>query len=441
MNMPQKLILLFVSVVLAIGLFFVIKRVVFKEEPVVITEDVVGLPGSPGVEKPMKKRRPATPEDSSMVADEHKDAALCSNNFSFALYAELKGQPGNIFFSPYNISNALSIASAGARGETEQQMKIVLCETLSPELFFSASAALAHTFEQQDKKLYELNIANRLFMQDGFGLLPAFGEVVTKQYKEPFEFVDFAKASQASNTINAWVAKKTRKKIKTIVEASMFSADTRLAIVSAIYFKGKWIQQFDKAETKKKPFYLDKGHKVDVDMMHQKETFNYMEDDALQMLELPYDGDRLSMAIILPREKDGLKMVEGKMNSKMLSDCFAQANEEEVIVDLPRFKMETTYNLKPILSQIGMPVAFSGDADFSGINGAKDLYISDVVHKAFVQTDEEGSEAAAATAVIIATKSALQPKTYSFVADHPFVFFIRDMQTGLILFAGRVTKP
>lgn len=377
---------------------------------------------------------------SSLVCSDKEVSQGC-NDFACNMYQQLKKESGNLFFSPYSITTALSAAYAGARGLTEAEMSNVLCDSLSQEEFHPAYASTIDKLNQDGSK-YQLEIANKVFVQNGYKILDSFEQTIKTNYGAAFDVLDFVKNPlKASGIINGWVYEKTHEKIKDIVSPDMFNDDTRMVIANAIYFKGKWAEQFEKSYTKPKPFYISENDTVKVDMMQQTSHFNYMENDNLKMLELPYEGDRLSMFIVLPKKVDGLKSVEQNISSQMLNGCFSQLKSTKVRVTLPKFKLETSYNLNSSLKQMGMPSAFNHLADFSGISGKDDLFISNVLHKAFVETDEEGTEAAAATVIIFETKCCMRELPETFNADRPFIFFIKDKLTDLILFMGRINNP
>jgi len=320
-------------------------------------------------------------------------------------------------------------------------MSKVLHNTLAQKEFHTSFAKLIKTLQTKDSDQYDLDIASKLFIKEGFNLLPAFIEIIKTNYTDAFAQINFANSKAASDIINNWVAKNTKDKIKKIINPDDLNELTKMVIASAIYFKGTWEKQFKTTSTTISTFHVTKEKKIDVHMMRQTESFNYMENDMLQILELPYLGDTLSMVIVLPKEIDGLKNIEPMLTTENIKTWLSQLKKEKIKVDLPRFKMEKGYKLKPYLSKLGMSLAFSNQADFSGIDGTKNLTISKVLHKAFIETDEAGTEAAAATAVIVRLKSMMPMPTPTFVADHPFIIFIKDKQNDLILFMGRVTEP
>ncbi|GAI76663.1 unnamed protein product, partial [marine sediment metagenome] len=254
--------------------------------------------------------------------------------------------------------------------------------------------------------------------------------------------VDFAGATEtARKTINAWVEKKTKDKIKELLKPGVLNRLTRLVLTNAIYFKGNWDSQFEKARTQPAPFTLTDGKKVNVPMMNQTEKFKYTEAESFQALELPYVDNELSMVILLPKETDGLSDFEKTLTAGNLSEWLGKLRKRKVIVSVPKFRMTSQFSLAAVLKSMGMTDAFVPDAaDFSGMNGKRDLFISAVIHKAYVEVNEEGTEAAAATGVVIGVTS-MPARPPVFRADHPFLFLIRDNRTGSILFIGRVMNP
>ncbi len=288
---------------------------------------------------------------------------------------------------------------------------------------------------------YELSVANALWAQKGYQFLRAFLNTTTTNYGAGLNQVDFVSATEAARkTINDWVEKKTEGKIKDLIKPGVFNTLTRLVLTNAIYFKGNWARQFEKVETKDSPFTVARDKNVTVPMMSQKAQFAYAETETLQLLELPYAGDQLSMVILLPKELDGLADLEKSLTPGSLRECLQGLRKQEVVVQVPRFKLTSEFSLARVLASMGMTDAFSREADFSGMTGDTELFISAVIHKAFVDVNEEGTEAAAATAVVMTLKSApLRPPIFR--ADHPFLFLIRDNQSGSILFLGRVVNP
>jgi serpin B len=333
----------------------------------------------------------------------------------------------------------------GARGETATQMGKVLHLDGVGDSFISAQGALIKQFNDGGKSgQYQLSVANRLWGQIGHPFLEGFLKTLHDDYLAQLEQVDFkANAEGARKTINEWVEKATQGKITDLIAPGVVDSMTRLVLTNAVYFKGKWKEQFKPEATQKAPFYLASGEQADVPLMNQKQrgrfgNFKLAGQGSVQVLELPYQGDALSMVVLLPEQRDGLAGLEKQLSFDSLKQWTTQLNESEVSVWLPKFKLSTEFQLGNVLAGLGMPAAFSpAEADFSGMDGIRDLFISVVVHKAYVDVNEEGTEAAAATAVVVEDKALGN----LFRADHPFVFLIRSNETGCILFMGRVADP
>jgi len=379
-----------------------------------------------------------------------------NNEFALALYAKLRRAEGNLFFSPYSISTALAMTYVGARGSTESQMAEVLHFHAaasgtgeSAALPLSNRRRFASVFGELVKDLnsrgqegrYKLAVANALWAQKDYGILAEFLELIKTGFDGKLQEVDFVSASEtARKTINSWVEEKTNEKIKDLIAKGVLDSMTRLVLTNAVYFKGDWARQFKAERTKDAPFTLADGEKIDVPMMNQVEKFGYMETETFQVLELPYVDDGLSMIVLLPRKLDGLGELEQSLTLESLSQSLDKLRERELVVSIPKFKMTRQFSLADVLKSMGMQDAFSSRADFSGINGQKNLCISAVIHKAYVDVNEEGTEAAAATAVTMKLTSIAAPSPL-FRADHPFLFLIRDNNSKSILFMGRVMNP
>jgi serpin B len=399
----------------------------------------------------------ARPTDANLPPDA-KLVAQGNNYFALQLYQKLPGGKGNLFFSPYSISTALAMTYAGAKGQTAEQMARVLCfptsaealeklslggEPISPEQLAQAFGRIIKNLNARGgQKKYELRVANALWGQKGYEFLPAFVQLVEKQYEGKLQTVDFvAAAEQARQTINAWVEKQTNDKIKDLISPGMLDAMTRLVLTNAIYFKGNWARQFEKDQTRDGPFTLLDGSKVQVPMMNQRAEFGYAQVESLQVLEMPYVGEELSMVVLLPKEPAGIGALEKNLTAANVSKWLDAINKREVIVALPKFKMTSKFGLNDVLQAMGMTDAFSDSADFTGMTRRRELFISAVIHQAYVDVNEEGTEAAAATGVTMKALSVGPNQTPVFRADHPFLFLIRDKASGSILFLGRLTEP
>jgi serpin B len=371
---------------------------------------------------------------------------LAARNTAFALdlYGHLKGNQGNLFFSPYSISTCLAMTYAGARGETENQMAKVFRFDKDQQKLHSSFGELERRLNEAGKqKGIELSIANALWAQKGHPFLPDFLNIAKGQYQANINQADFrTEAQTVTAKINQWVAEKTKEKIQNILPPGSLDALTRLVLANAIYFKGTWAKQFDTKQTATQPFHLSATDKVDVPLMHLKSRARYMENSDLQAVELFYSSNQLSMVILLPSKIDGCSRLESSLDVQLLSTALSRMIEKEVEMLLPRFKLQSGFKLNGTLAEMGMTNAFSDKADFSGIDGTRLLYISDIFHKAWGEVNEEGTEAAAATVVgIRATSARLPEPTPIFRADHPFVFLIRDSRSGSLLFLGRLSDP
>jgi serpin B len=366
-----------------------------------------------------------------------------NNAFAFELYAKLRDQDGNLFLSPYSISTALAMTYAGARGRSAAQMAKALHFTLDQARLHPGFAAVIRDVSGPGKpRNYELHIANALWGQKGYHFLPAFLKLTRDNYGAGFNLVHFVRDTEgARRTINAWVQKQTRDKIKELLKPGVLSGLTRLVLTNAIYFKGSWQSAFPKKNTAKGDFLLTAGRKVHVPLMHQEQKLNYHDGGTFQMLELPYQGRDLAMVVLLPKKTDGLAELEKSFTADRLAAGLSRLSTHQVRVTLPPFKVTAQFLLNKPLAAMGMPDAF-GVADFSGMNGKRDLFISAVVHKAFADVNEEGTEAAAATGVVMIKDSYIPgPPRAVFRADHPFLYLIRDKRTASILFLGRLTNP
>lgn len=371
-------------------------------------------------------------------------AAVVQGNTAFALdlYGKLKTEHGNLFLSPYSISTALAMTYAGARGDSEKQMANVLHFTPDNNQLHPSFALLeAQLNAIQGKGDIELSVANALWLQNDYAFFKSFLDLIEKNYGAVINRVNFRGASEAVRIkINRWVEEKTKDKIMDLIKPGVLDSLTRLVLTNAIYFKGNWASQFETSKTKEETFWLDSGNSISVPMMVQKKDFRYVESESLQILELPYTGNDLSMIVLLPRERDGLGKLEASLTVENLTNWLNLLKENEIRVFLPKFKMTSQFSLSQTLASMGMPDVFTSKADFSGMTDKKDLYISAVIHKAFVDVNEEGTEAAAATAVAMRFLSMPSPPPV-FRADHPFLFLIRHHSSESILFLGRVVNP
>jgi serpin B len=371
-----------------------------------------------------------------------------NNQFAVDLYTQLAEAGGNdnIFFSPLSLTTILAQTYAGARGNTAKEMKDALHFDLEPDRLHPAMAALLASLEPPEGKApYELNIANVLWIDQGCSLLPEFVSLCRNHYRAAPRSVDFKNAAEAQRkTINDWVTEQTHGKITDLMPSGSVSADTRLVLTNAVYFKGGWASTFSRWWTHSKEFKLPGGKSVQVPMMQQTDFFGYMERRDLQALEMPYVGRALSMVVLLPRKIDGVPELEEKLSEKTICALTRKLRQQEVQVEFPRFTMTTVYSLDATLRAMGIRDAFSQTgADFSSTSASGPLFVSTVMHKAFIEVNEKGTEAAAASGGLKCLSKGDEPPPPPpvFRADHPFLFLIRDMKTGTILFLGRVMNP
>jgi len=399
--------------------------------------------------QPESGRRPA-PEFIVLANDPAQlkgdGPTLVKGNTAFAcdLYARLREMDGNFFTSPYSISSALAMTYAGARGQTAEQMANVMHFTLPQERLHPAAGALNRDLNGGDKKRgYQLSVANSLWGQKDYGFLVEFMNLNKACYGAGFQEVDFINGrEQARQTINTWVEKQTQDKIKELLKPKHLTSATRLVLTNAVYFKSEWETKFYRAETREAPFQVTPQRKVKVPTMHRMATFPYVDGGTFDMLELPYKNRDLSMLVLLPRKVDGLAELEKSLTADKLAEWHSKLRASKILLSLPKFKMTNEFELADQLKAMGMTLAFSRQADFSGMNGGSEPFsISQVLHKTFVDVNEEGTEAAGATAIVMGETGPPPRKDVEFHADHPFVFLVRDNHSGSILFLGRVVDP
>jgi serpin B len=375
-----------------------------------------------------------------------RQVAESSNKFGFDLYQQARRQDGNIFFSPASISTALAMTYAGAGGHTAKEMAAVLHFELGQDTHPGFATLLELLNTTGDQSGYSLTTANRLWGAQGYHFEDSFLSLTREKYQAKLETLNFGQPEQARQTINSWVEKQTRDKIVDLIPSGVLKGDIRLVLTNAIYFEGGWLSEFWKNATRKAPFHLTTEDTIDVLMMRQTEDFPYTEDEDVQVLSLPYRGHEMSMIVVLPKKTDGLAELEGKLTNDRFGGWMRSLRgDRPVETYLPKFQSRSQFALSQALKSLGMASAFSENADFSSMSKSESLLISEVIHQAFVDVDEQGTEAAASTAVVIAPTSAAPevdpPKPILFRADHPFLFLIRDNRTGAILFMGRMHRP
>jgi serpin B len=415
----------------------------------VATLGLLGAPAPSGAERPPAPAPAPSPAALALAAGQ--------SAFALDLYARLKGAPGNVLFSPYSIQTALAMARAGARGETAAQMDKVLHlpAGATPEAWKGLVASVTTTpfvphwqpdGKQRQAPAYTVSVANALFGQRGYPFTPAYRALVAAAYGAELRDVDFAAAQAVRKEINDWVLGKTNQRIKDLIPAGLPTPDTRLALVNAIHFLAQWAEPFEESATQEAAFTGAGGARTTVAMMRDTDHFRYLDDGDARVAALPYRGGAAEMVIVLPKAVDGLGAVEDGLTAERLAKWATGGESRELELGLPRFRFEAPTELGAHLVALGMPDAFAPDrADFRDIAdapGRPPLFVGAVLHKAFIAVDEKGTEAAAATAVLLTPTAAPDPpKPIPFVCDHPFLFFLRHRATGALLFVGRLAAP
>jgi serpin B len=387
------------------------------------------------VAAPLRADAPVKPVGADLAA-----MVAGGNEFAFSLYGRLRAAKGDLFVSPLSISTALAMTYSGARGATATEMAGALRFTLPPEKLHPAFQDLLGNLNgEAGKGGLELHIANALWVDKQFKLLDEFVKVCGENYSAGVQAVDFQnQPDPARKTINAWVAKRTNDKIPELLAQRTITPDARLVLTNAVYFKSAWKNTFERTATKDDVFYAAGGKEQKMPLMHMTARLAYAEHDSCRILEMPYKDDATSMVVVLPDERDGLAALEARINAKWMAFAVAALDDRQVAVTLPRFTTRYTRALNDDLAALGMRSAFTHAADFSGIDGERDLFISLVVHQAFVDVNEQGTEAAAATAVVAELMTSIRSNPAEFRADHPFIYLIRHRVTGAILFLGKL---
>ena len=377
---------------------------------------------------------------------------LTSDNRVFALdlYHQLEAREGNLFYSPFSISSALAMTYAGAEGKTAEEMAEVFHFLMEEDRLHPAFNALdqyleslaAQEIPDDMGEAFQLNIANAIWGQKDFHFESDFLDTLAANYGAGLRLLDYVLEPEKSRLkINDWVSDQTKERIQNLIPQGAINSDTRLVLSNAIYFKATWLESFEESLTEDGVFYGLGGEEIITPMMSLSSdaSFPYYQGDGLQVVELPYLGGQVSMLVLMP-EQGQFSGFEESLNAENLDQIIGNLAYQPMYLNFPKFEFETEISLANILAEMGMPSAFSDAADFSGMTGTRDLFISDVFHKAFVSVDEEGTEAAAATAVLMELTSAPE-NPIRLVVDRPFLFLIRDTQTNSILFMGRVVKP
>lgn len=392
----------------------------------------------------------AATSQSAVTVEDSIEVSSALTKFSTSLFQVVAKQLGaseNVFLSPFSVAAVLSMVHAGAKGNTAKQLKSGLHLTnLTDEKINGVIGNLVRSIKGDDN--FTLEAANQVYVAENYQLTAEFQSALKEHFGAPAENVNFG-AEKTRLDINKWVEDFTHQKIKDLLPGGSLDSLTKLVLVNAVYFKGNWLRKFDSALTKVEPFFLgSKDNKMDAKMMHIEADFRsgYVNELKARVVELPYVGRKLSMFIVLPDDVDGLPALEAKLSENLnfmnQVDQYPMVNKLHVAI--PKFKVEGDVQMKQLLIELGMGDSFDENvADFSGMSGKKDLYISQVFHKSFIEVNEEGSEAAAATGAVMMTRMMILPMEPSppFVADHPFMYYIRDVVNKSVLFVGHLAKP
>ncbi len=379
---------------------------------------------------------------------EVSDQVAGNGVFAFDLFQQLRDKDENLFFSPHSMSIALAMLQAGARGNTETQIAEVMHYLTDQDKLHPTFNWLDLELNQRgvgnkaaDGEAFRLKVVNAIWGQQDYGFLPEYLDRLALNYGAGLRLLDFINDPELSRqTINTWVEDQTEERIKELIPEGVISVDTRLVLSNAIYFNAAWATKFEESSTQDGAFTLKDGSSVNLPLMHGKVGSAFYSDANLKAAAIPYDGNELSMVVMVPDQVD-LATFEAALTGAKIQQVIQGLQGQEVNVTLPRFEFEAPLGLKKVLFDMGMEDAFTNAADLSGINGRKDLLVQDVLHKAFIKVNEAGTEAAAATAVIVGEKSSIEPPPAELIVDQPFAFFIYDHATEAILFVGRVLDP
>lgn len=363
-----------------------------------------------------------------------------NNRFAVDFYKKISlPEKGNVFFSPISISTAMGMTYAGSKKSTKDQISKVFYFGPNKKAFHKLHGGLINFLNKKNKDI-EISMVNRLWVEKTYSLKKSFKKLIRDAYQSSFQSVDFINKYEENRlAINDYILKQTHEKIKDLLPPNSVDMQTRLILTNAIYFKSNWSIPFQKERTREADFFITPNHKVRCQMMGIKDEFNYFEDIKFQAIELPYTDSDFSMIIFLPTENTTLSEYESGLTYENIKNTIHGMSPQEIIVSIPKFKLSEGYRLKKILIEMGMPDAFSLNADFTGLSPKNDLKITDVFHQAFVEVNEEGTEAAAATAMVVGVKAIGRDKF--FMANHPFMFIILDRKTNTFLFMGKVYNP
>jgi serpin B len=391
-----------------------------------------------------QKKSAGTGRSSANKAYDAAELAGAGNRFALDLFRQVQPEAGNMVYSPYSISTVLAMCYSGAGGETARQMSEVLYFPPAGQLETAETVLRKEILSGDTLPGTEISLANAIWAQQDFDFLPEYLDNISEVYDAPLTKMDFINGEARENSrqkINRWVEEHTRSKIRDLIAQGVLSENTRMVLTNAIYFNGKWKWTFDPGATHPSIFHVSPRETRMTPFMNMTRTVPYYEDEEIQAIRLPYRGDRFSMTVILPRTPEGWKMISRVIDLERLDKVETHFNPAEVSISLPRFRSEMKMDLRRELVKMGMDLPFGRDADFSGMTGEKNLFIDEVIHKAFIEVSESGTEAAAATGAIMSLKSAYRTEPLRFNADHPFLYCIREQRTGCIIFLGRLVRP
>ncbi|MFW5657110.1 MAG: serpin family protein [Bacteroidota bacterium] len=372
-----------------------------------------------------------------------KSVATSVNQFSLSLYETLSEPGENLFYSPYSISLAMNMAYLGSAGETETEFQKALYFGSNNTTYHQLVKQLNDSLTQNKESENTINIANAFWLQEAFNLEEAYQKNIKNFYDGAVNYADFkepASRETARKEVNKWVEDKTNEKIENLIGQGVLDDNTRMILVNAIYFFGKWQSPFIPGKNEDKPFSNADGTESNTTFMQKDLTLPYYENENLQAVSLPYEEDEFSMVVLMKKDPEANGSYASLLNFETVNELLSNPTNELIHLELPKFKLEEQYDLVAAFKEMGMQEAFGMEANFSGMREKNDLNISNIIHKAFVEVNEEGTEAAAATGVVMSLKMANMPPDKSFIVDRPFVFFIRHNNTGAILFFGEVNQ-
>ncbi|MFD0835682.1 serpin family protein [Mariniflexile aquimaris] len=366
---------------------------------------------------------------------QHKGSSKSLNQYAFDLYGELKDENENVFLSPLSTYYALLLAYEGSKNKTKAAFEKVLYLKDSTRYIYDD----LYKQESNSDSLFGLKISNAVWVDKKFEVESAFKNTVSSKYSSDFKQTEFANAELAVTDINRWVSDKTNQRITNMVTPSDINSETKLMISNAVYFKGEWLTKFEKLRTAESTFFTDNENQYKVDFMNITENLNYFENESFQFITKPYKDSDLSFCVLLPKTLYGLEAIENNLNAEFFNEILEQTVSTKVWLSIPKIKLETSYKLKPALTNMGLNSVFNNEAEFSGILKNEPLTIEQVAHKTYIDITEDYTEAAAATTTIVYIRGLPSYKTFK--ADHPFVFFIVDNKTNAMVFMGRYVKP